>query len=318
MIVTDYNIMTRLSDQSAAIRTQLAHVEEQASTGRVSDTYAGLGTQARTSLDLRPVIAHQAVWQANIDAATARLSVTQNAMSRISSIAASFYAQTNTINDTGASAVVNVADAAKSALQEVAQLLNSKSGDVYVFAGQDSANPPVPNTDPTAVGAALLASDTATPPFSGTLGTVVPEVEVAEGQRMPTGLLANVNTLAVSSAPTTGSYMRDVMRSLAMLANMTPGAGAQATALDARSRLDSAISAMSSETGALGTIQKTLTDRRTVLSATSTALSTQLSSVEDVDVAAALTKASTLQTQLQASYQIIAGARSLTLSAYIK
>jgi flagellar hook-associated protein 3 FlgL len=318
MIVTDYNIMTRLSDQSAAVRTQLAHVEEQASTGRVSDTYAGLGTQARTSLDLRPTIAHHTVWQANIDAATARLSVTQNAMSQISSIAANFYAQTNTINDTGSSAVVNVADAAKSALQQVAQLLNSKSGDVYVFAGQDTANPPVPNTDPTVVGAALLASDTATPPFSSTLGTAAPQVEVAEGQRMPVGLLANVNTLAVSSAPTTGSYMRDVMRSLAMLANMTPGTAAQATALDARDRLDSAISAMSSETGALGTVQKTLTDRRTALGETSTALSTQLSSVEDVDVAAALTKASTLQTQLQASYQIIAGARSLTLSAYLK
>jgi flagellin-like hook-associated protein FlgL len=42
-----------------------------------------------------------------------------------------------------------------------------------------------------------------------------------------------------------------------------------------------------------------------------------LSSVEDVDVAAALTKAAGLQTQLQASYQIIAGSRQLTLASFL-
>ena len=318
MIGTDYTLMARLLDQGTTVRKQLAQVEEQAATGRVSDTYAGLGAQARTSLDLRPTLAHQAAWQSNIDAASARLNVTQSALSSISSIASDFYARTNTINDNGVSEVASVSDAAKSALQQVAQLLNTKSGDVYVFAGQDTSNPPVPNTDPTVVGADLLASDTATPPFSSTLGTAVPEVEVGEGQRMQAGLLANANTLAVSGAPTTGSYMRDIMKSLAMLANLTPGPGAQATAMSARAQLSSAITAMSTETGALGGIQKTLTNRRSALSDTSTALSSQLSSVEDVDVAAALTKASTLQVQLQASYQIIAGSRSLNLAAFLK
>ena len=39
---------------------------------------------------------------------------------------------------------------------------------------------------------------------------------------------------------------------------------------------------------------------------------------EDVDLAAALTRVSALQTQLQASYQIIAGGRNLTLARYLE
>ncbi|MBV8914917.1 MAG: hypothetical protein JOZ05_18000 [Acetobacteraceae bacterium] len=317
MISTDFSLLSRLADDGATIRQQLSQVEEQAATGRVSDTYAGLGSQARTSLDLRPTIAHQAVWQSNIDAATARMSVAQNSLDAISQIASDFYAKTNDINSLGTSEVSSIASAAKSALQQVGQLLNTKSGDIYVFAGQDTANPPIPNTDPTAMAAALLANPPTTAPFSSTIGTAVPQVEVGQGQRMQVGVLANANTLAVSSPPTSGSYMRDIMTSLATLANLTDGPTAQATAQSVRAQLSSAITAIGQESGALGNVQSTLTQRQTALSETSTALSTQLSSVEDVDVAAALTKASSLQTQLQASYQIIAGTKDLTLASYI-
>lgn len=74
---------------------------------------------------------------------------------------------------------------------------------------------------------------------------------------------------------------------------------------------------MATETGALGQTQASLQQRKTGLAQMSTALSTQLSSVEDVDIASAITKASALQTQLQASYQIIAQSRSLSLTNYI-
>lgn len=317
MISAEFSLLSRLADDGVTVRKQLAQVQEQAATGRVSDTYSGLGTQARTSLDLRPVLAHQSVWQANIDSASARLDVTQSSLQAISQIASNFYAKTNNINSLGVSEVTDLATAAKSALEQVGQLLNSKSGDIYVFAGQDTSNPPVPNTNPTAMATALLASPPTTAPFSTTIGTAVPQVEVGEGQRMQVGLLANANTLAVSNAPTSGSYMRDIMTSLATLANLTPGATAQATAQSVRTQLSSAITAIGSETGALGDVQSTLNQRKTALSATSTALSAQLSSVEEVDVAAALTKAASLQTQLQASYQIIAGSRSLTLASFL-
>ncbi len=188
MISSDYALLSRLAEDGGSIRKQLAQVQEQVSTGRIATSYAGLGAGARTSLDLRPALAHQAVWQSNIDAAASRLDVTQSSLKAISGIAADFYARTNTLNQLGVSEVADIAGAARSALQQVAQLLNSKSGDVYVLAGQDTGNPPLPSTDPTVLGTALLASDTATAPFSTTIGTALPQVEVAEGQPMATGV----------------------------------------------------------------------------------------------------------------------------------
>lgn len=315
---SDAGLLARLSDNSATVRAQLDVALEQQSTGKISGAYSGLASGGvRTSLDLRPAMQHTQVWQDNIDQASSRMDVTQSALSQISGIAATFYADTANINTIGTSEVAGIAASAKLALQQVAQLLNTKSGDIYVFGGQDTGNPPVPNTDPAVVGADLLASDTATPPFSATIGTAVPTVEVGEGQTVQVGLLANANTLATSGGLTTGSYMRDVMRGLATLANLTDGPTAQAVAADTRVRLNSAIGAMADETGALGDIQATLATRKTTLAATHTALAKQVSNVEDVDMAATLTRVSALQTQLQASYQVIAGVKSLSLASYL-
>lgn len=317
----DPGLLGRLTANSAAVRASLDVALQQQSTGKVSDVYSGLGAGVRASLDLRPAMQHVQVWQNNIDAATGRLDVTQAALTQIGAIAAKFYAATGNITTTGTSETVGIAAEAKLALQQVAQLLNTKAGDVYVFAGQDTANPPVPNTDPTVTGAALLASDTATAPFSagigGPSGSAVPTVEVGEGQTVQVGLLANQNTLAVSAPPTTGSFMRDLMRGLATLANLTDGPGAQAVAADTRDRLHGAVGALADETGALGDIQATLAARKTSLAATQTALHKQVSGVEDVDLAATLSRVSALQTQLQASYQVIAGVKRLGLANYL-
>lgn len=310
-------LINQLAANSTAVQQQLAAVLEQQSTGRVSDSYAGLNTAVRTSVDLRPAMAQSQTWQANIDAAGARLDLTQTVMKQISAVAQEFYAQTNNINDINAADVPNIAAQAKSALQQVAQLLNTKQGDTYVFAGQDSHNAPVPDTDPAAVGAALLASDTATSPFSATLGTAVPQVEVGDGQFVSVGLVANANTLSTSQAPTTGSYMRDLMRGLATLANMTPATATLALGADTRTRLGSAITAMATETGALGTVQADLQARQATLAAVQTTLTKQVSGVEEADMALVATRVASLQTQLQASYQVIAGVKSLTLANFL-
>ena len=107
------------------------------------------------------------------------------------------------------------------------------------------------------------------------------------------------------------------MRPLATLSTITDGPTLQATALDTHARLQGAISAMANETGALGTIQATLRTRQTSLAATQTTLASLVSNVEDVDMAATLTRISTLQTHLQASYQVIASIKSMSLASYI-
>jgi flagellin-like hook-associated protein FlgL len=67
----------------------------------------------------------------------------------------------------------------------------------------------------------------------------------------------------------------------------------------------------------MGDRQTALTNLSTTLSTTSTALTGQISSVQDVDMAAALTKLTSVQTQLQASYKLITSANSLSLVNFL-
>lgn len=341
--IGDAGSLSRLISETATTRRQVDALSQQVTTGRVSETYGGLGAAARTPLTLRPQLASGERWQANIDAAQGRLGVTQSALEGISAVAKDFFARTTSLNGLDPSAVDYIAASARTALKQVAGLLNSRSGDTYVFAGQDTANPPVPNPDDilassfftgtqaavaglaangaAATAAATLGVAAGASPFSGTLGGV-PTVEVGEGEHVGVGLLADRNTLAASAgASTTGSYMRDLMRSLATLGSMSGGqvgaAGFAGLVKDTSASLRGAISAMGAEAGALGDVQRGLSERRTSIGDQALALRSQLSSVEDVDPYEAATQLMQRRTQLEASYKILAGMRELSLTNYL-
>ena len=349
---SDYGGLTRLIGDSAGVRQQLDALTQQAATGRIAESYAGLGGGATASLDLRPLIAHQTTWQGNIDAATGRMQVAQTAMTQIQQVASNLYAQLNDLNGMSATAVDSVAASARQALQQVAGLLNTKNGDVYVFAGQDTANPPVPNSDQilasgfytqistavsglgasaapvTAATLATASSNAAgTSPFSTALSQPAASiplatVETGEGQRTPVGLAASANAFTASTgSSTTGSYMRDVLRALATIGSLSSSqmsaGGFQDLVQDTRTSLSGAMSAMAGDVGVLGNAQSRLATTKTQLSDTSTALTSQVSSAEDVDMAATLSRITLTQTQLQASYQLIANISGLSLVKFL-
>ena len=349
---SSYGALSQLVGDSASIRQTLETLNQQAATGRIADSYAGLGAGARTSLDLRPLIAHQQTWQTGIDAATGRMQVAQTAMTQIQQVASSLYAQLNSLNGLNPQSIDTIAASARQSLQQVAGLLDSKDGDTYVFAGQDGGNPPVPNPDQitssgffTQISAAVaglganaatvaaatlgIASSNAagTSPFSAALSQPaaaipVATVETGEAQRTPVGLLASANSFAASTGPsTTGSYMRDVLRALATVGSLSSsqvGAGGfQNLVQDTRTSLNDAISAMGGDMGVLGNTQAQLATTKTELGDTMTALTSQVSSAENVDMATTLSRITQTQTQLQASYQLIAGESGLSLVKYI-
>lgn len=335
----DSGPLATLTANAAAIRDRLNTATTQSTSGLVSQSYGGLGAAARTSLDLRPQIAHAAAWSANISAATGRLDVAQTALKRMADIADRFNADLQKVAGLNGQEVDGVAADARSALQEVAGLLNTRDGDVYVFAGQDTGTPPVADaagilgspfmtgvqsavSGLAANGAAATVATTLAVTSPVTVSGAVPAVEVGPGERVATGVLASRNTLATSSGgSTTGSYVQDLLRSLATLGSLSSAQSGTAAfaglVADTRTSLGGAITAMATETGALGDLQTGLVARQTTLAATRTALTAQVSSVEDVDMAATLTRLSTLQTQLQASYQVIAAMKGLSLASVL-
>ena len=332
-------LLNALVASSGSLRERLSTVTEQSSTGLVSQTYGGLGAPARTALNLAPQVAHAAAYQANIDAAAGRMGVAQTALSQIAGIADKLKANLAKLGGINGQEVDGVAADARSALQQVAGLLDTKDGDVYVFAGQDSATPPLASPDAILNSAfyAGVQGAVANLPAAGATATAAatlaiaspiaasgpaPAVEAGPGLRVQVGVLASANTLATSTGPsTTGSYIHDLMRALATVGSLTSaqaGTGAfTALVQDTNASLDWAIGAMGTEAGALGDLRSGLAAQQTQLAATQTALSAQVSSVQDVDMAATLTKLTALQSQLQASYKVIAEVQGLTLASIL-
>jgi flagellar hook-associated protein 3 FlgL len=352
-IGSGYGILSTLISNSTLVHQQLDTLTEQVSTGLVAQTYAGLGSEAAVSVDVNSQLSALQTYQNNISQATGSMQVTQTAMTQIQQIASTFFSDIPNLNGLNASAVDSVASQANAALQQVADLLNTRDGTNYVFAGQDTGNPPVPSGDNilsssfyTQINAAVAglsangasatttatlaiagsnASDTS--PFSGYLSQPVPAigaavVQTGEGATVQTGLLASGNSVAVSTGDsTTGSYMRDLMRALATLGSMSssqvndPDFGALVQ--DTGTSLNGVVTAMAVDDGVLGNTQKNLATMQSNLSDTATALTGQLSSVQDVDMAATLSKLTAMQTQLQASYRLITEENSMSLVNFL-
>lgn len=352
-IGSGYGILPTLIANSTNIHQQLDTLTEQASTGLVSQTYAGLGGAANLSLNLNPQLSALQTYQNNIGQATGTMQVTQTAMTQIQSVAATFVAAIPNLNGLSSTEIDSVAAQARAALQQVAGLLNTRDAGNYVFGGQDTANPPIPNAanilssgfytqigaavsglatnGATATAAATLAvassNASGTSPFSAYLSQPasaigVTVVQAGPDSTVPTGLLASGNSVAVSTGTsTTGSYMRDLLRALATLGSLSssqsgaPGFGALVQ--DTGTSLNGVVSAMAADVGDLGNTQASLTATKTQLSNTATALTGQLSSIQNVNMAQTLSNLTAIQTQLQASYRLISSETSLSLVNYL-
>jgi flagellar hook-associated protein 3 FlgL len=349
----NFSTLNTLIANTAVVHQQLDTLTEQASTGLVAQTYAGLGAGAGVSLDLNPQLAALQTYQNNINQATGSMQVTQSAMTQIQQIAATFVADMPKLNSVTASEIDNTAADARSALTDVANLLDTTNGNTYVFGGLDSSNPPVPDPNNilssgfytqinTAVStlttngsAATIASTLATAssnaagtsPFSAYMSQSPPAisppiVQTGESDTTPIGLLASANSAAVSGGTsTTGSYMRDLMRALATIGSMSSSQANDPnfTSLvqDTTTSLNGVVSAMATDVGVLGDSQANLTNIQTQLTSTATALNSQVSAVQDVDMATTLSNLTATQTQLQASYRLISGASTLSLVSFL-
>jgi flagellar hook-associated protein 3 FlgL len=326
---------------------------QQASSGLISNTFAGLGATAPIALSLGPQIDSLTAAQSNIAAASGPAQVTQTAMTQVGSIAASLAADMPTLDGLNPSAVDTIAATARSDLAQIGDLLNSQYGGVYVFAGQDSANPPVPNADQittsgfflqisasvsslAANGAAatetatlaIASSNTAgTSPFSAYMSQSAASISLSsvstgDGQSQTIGLLASANTSVVSTgASTTGSYMRDLMRALATVGSLSSSQvndpNFASLVSDTQTNVTNLVTAMNTDVGVLGEQQSNLKNLGNTLGDTQTALTGQLSTAQNVDMATTLSNLSLMQTQLQESYQLISAESAMSLVKFL-
>ena len=350
MSATDVGTLNTALYNAELTRSSISTLTAQASSNLISSEFSGLGASARTALDLSGQLALNTASQSNAAQATDINQVAQTALGQMQSLISGISAQLLEPSSTTSSGLSTLASNARSTLNQFATLLNTKVGQVYIFAGQDSRTAPVPDaTDLTqtafyttiettvasistigasAVQAQVLASasDAATSPFSTSLQTSnLPAIaDLGSGQTVKLAVLADQNNDAVSAGTgttSTGSYMRDMLMALSTIGALGSANAAnpqvQALLSTVQTTLSGADDALNTDIGGLGARQTTISTAQDELSATATALTTQLDNVQDPDPATVATKLAAANTQLQASYQIIANLAQLSLAKYL-
>jgi len=333
------------------LQTQYSTLQEQSTTGLISQNYAGIAPQSSQVLDLSAAASQGTTYSAVISAAQARASTMQTALGQISTLTSAMATQALQLTQSTANlSVASVAQQATQDLQQLSSLLNTQYGGDYVFAGADTGNPPVPSpttiaqsgmytqiagqmailgTTPVAtiITNTVGAASTATGVFSSYLSTNTPvavrQIAIGDSQTVSLDYPASQNTNAVSD-PTiqgTGSATKDILGSLAVLANattaMTTTAGFAALMQHVSATLTSASATITQQSAALGNTQNTLTNAATAETSSQTVLQGQISDLTNVDMASTISNMTAVNTQLQTSYQVLAMAKSLNLASFL-
>ncbi|MCE2576806.1 flagellin [Komagataeibacter sp. FNDCR2] len=229
------------------------------SAGTLSETYAGLGSNRTSALSITPQITQVEAWQNNVTNAQNSLTVSATAVQQIVSLAQNL--NTNILSITGSSSsstISDIATQAQSALTDLGATLNTSDGTGYVFAGQDSTEPPLTNASSlasgslaTAISAAVstlgtsgassvmtAATDAANSNigsvFSSSLTTLSGDETIAEkaaslqksvltGSNTATevGIVATQGSGLTSTSPSTGSPIYDLMRDMMVVSSMS-------------------------------------------------------------------------------------------------
>jgi flagellar hook-associated protein 3 FlgL len=350
------DMLTRLNADTAALRLRMQQQTRQVSTGFKSDSLGDLAGQLPRLLNLRAEMARRDAYSQSIGQALTRTQATQTALARLGEIAREFGdGVAMKLDANNPDSLPLLAGRAKLALIEVGQLLNSQSNGEYLFAGSDFANPPVPDPNglPTsgfaariasavgslgggnagAVGAdtmaAVLDDSAGVSPFSPFLqagGTGQAEGQrtapSGDGTQTAFGIIANRNGAAVSQGETSGAWALDLLRGLASIAALTPAQAADRNdfrdlSITIREGLRSAAGALADESGAMGLAEQRLEATRIRHQTMRDALESQIADIQEVDLAATLTRLKATQTVLEASYTALGRIGELSLARYL-
>jgi len=351
--IASWSLLTRVTDSALSARGRLANVLQQIGSGRKAETFGGLGDSATASIDGRAGIGRLEAFRRAIDLTSTRLEIMQSVYARLVEISKS--ATERLIQQFGVFppplSVLNGEAAAL--LEEVRSLLNSAVDGDFLFNGRDSANPPLPQpittsgmfsqiqaqlnslapgNAPTVISQIFVSASSnmgGTTPFSPYLSNPPGLTEARLSVRIDLdlevawGVKANANAVASSSAPTTGSAVRDLLLALSAIANLSDAQRAAApddfreVLSTLRATLVSARDALASESGAFGLTQTVLKETRKRHEALAVVFHRVASEAEDADLARLATQRALLETQLEANFRIVASLRQLSLANFL-
>ncbi|HUZ72611.1 MAG TPA: flagellin [Stellaceae bacterium] len=292
----------------AQLQTQGNTLQQQISTGLVSQTYAGIAPHASQLVDLTAQQSQQQGYIDTINTVNTQLQSMSLATSTITTLVQQFTTQleSNAYNQAGAT----TQSQAKALLAEIGNYLNTSNGEGYLFSGSATSTPPfnaagLPNPGD------LTTPVSGAPPSGYYQGDgTIAQAQVDSGNTLQYGVTAN------------NPAFEQVVRVLNFLANSPPPNPNNSTDVaninQAEQMLTTATTSLQQLTSNIGLNQSQLNTMLQTHQSALTLVKSNIGDITNADPATVITQLDALQTQMTASYQTINILQNLSLANYLK
>lgn len=305
--------MTRVTDLSAQnaslalLRQTTARIDKtviQVSSGRVSETYAGISRDAARVVNLQTDQARASQYASDNKLIGTKLTTMESKVASLVDLATSVRTQLVAALGSTNPGSAGIQTTAGGALETVAATLNSQLDGKSLFAGSRTDTLPVDLSGRPADG--VFAGDAAATYYKG--DDKPAQATVADGQTLTYGIGAD--------DPAFASLIQGLQMAKAANGNAADGGASQLqAALDLVNKALETLPDVRSRIGASQNVVDAATTRHT----TFVTFATQaVGDIQNVDAAQALTQLSSDQAVLQASYAAIGRLTSLSIIDYLK
>ena len=282
------------------LQTEFAEVTTQNANGLKSETYQGVASDSKRLLDIEGEITRSLQYVQQGEIVASRVETMYDAVTNMADILGKYQSLLSAAmsGDMAESAGLN--DQAQGYLETFADLLNSRTAGRYLFAGDRTDTAPV---DLGAYAAQSYPSGASTDYYQG--DDTVASFKCADSKTISYGMTADEESFEMA------------IRALSLGANATENPADEDAIAEAYDLVNQALDALLVTQTKLSTSASELEWEMDVQTDVQVRLEAFASEIREVDVAEAVTRMETLQTQLEASYAAISRINDTNLTDYL-
>ncbi|HCM83563.1 MAG TPA: hypothetical protein DIS76_03245 [Rhodospirillaceae bacterium] len=301
----------------------------QISTGKKAQTFGQLGTGTTTSLSLRSRYDGLQGYLSSINNVKLRTDSMTTAMTDMSNSTTDILAKMNAVSEGGVPDIAVLKNAAQNALSEILQRINSRVDGKYVFGADTSDKIPLTDTSLASTNIGLEVANYQTGTSAAAVITAIDALTDAQ-LGFNTDLAGAGDLLVRADDNLDINYtvkgnedpFKDAIKGLSMLANLEYDEDYPdefwTLFNEAKSRLDGGSRDIDLRNGQLGVARNQMNNLIKSHQDLQLVIETNISDVEDVDVAAVSASLQTLQFQIQATYATISQVTQLSILDYLR
>jgi flagellar hook-associated protein 3 FlgL len=292
---------------SYTMRTQgsLAERQIQIASGKQAQSYASIASQSSELVNVERSIARTTQFSRNIDQALTRLGVMESSVGTMVERATEVLAILSSAMSGENIQDVPLEEFSRTFLAEIESLLNTQHEDRYLFAGSQTDNP------------AVDLSDVAYAPQTGLPGLFTADFNYYQGDTLQLSVRSAETFETAYGITADEPAFEELLRAFSYMDYA--GANQDGAVLEqAFTMMKSAVDGLSDIRGRIGASSKVLESAKAGHEDYLTYTTNLVSTLEDVDVAAATTRLAQDEVQLQASYLALSRITEMSLLNYLR